>query len=101
MRGWRACSLAGRAAKAARSIEAARADLELRVAHARDVISGTQPNGETGALMGGAHRKMPEHGGLVEDPLCVEVPARGHRLRSLREDGVYRCRVMSRSTLRF
>ena len=49
MRGRRACTLADRAAIAARSIEAARADLELRVAHARDVISGAQRGN------GGAH----------------------------------------------
>ena len=54
-------------------------------------------NGETGALMGSAHRKMLEDGGMVEDPLREEVLERGHRLRSLRADGVFRSRVMKRS----
>ena len=49
MRGRRACSLVDPRREAARSIEAVRADLELRAAHARDVISGAQRGN------GGAH----------------------------------------------
>ena len=54
-------------------------------------------SGETGALMGSAHRKMLEEGGLVEEPRGAEGLERGDRLRNLREGGVSRARVMSRS----
>jgi len=69
-RGSGACSLVDPRREAARSIEAVRADLE---------------------------RKMLEEGGLVEEPRGAEGLERGDRLRNLREGGVSRARVMSRS----